>query len=273
MKPCEGGNDRKGVPALAFWAVYSGLLSVFGGWIMFKQIAVGVALLMWGAPALADWFGIGRVGALGGIYNSDFELVLRDTGGDVVDREGDSNTLASLGVFGGYTVAYDMFYADAALEFQTTPFDSAGEDGFDRTDLLLSVGVFLPRDFNASIGYRLAWQGDGFFDDDFYKESGPVIGIGFPSFPFIGNWRVNPSAAVNFTKLKFDSVDDEPSFTGVSLRAAVIQPDSPHSFGLRVQRFSGSDDESVEGVGRLDLDLTETYVHLFYQFSFMAMAW
>lgn len=220
---------------------------------MMKKMAVGVALAVWGSSVAAQMVGVGRVGALAGVYDFDFEF----SAGGLSANE--SSSELSVGLLTGYTVAWETFFADLALEYQTVDGDDTAD--FDRTDILLSVGAFLPADFSASIGYRFGYQGDGAFDDDFYNETGPFVGIGFPSFGVGGDWTVSTSAAVNFTELEFPN-NATADFFGISGRAAISKPGMPHSFGLRLQQFSDDED---------GFDLTETYGHLFYQYNFLAM--
>lgn len=215
---------------------------------MMNKVAMGVALAVFAGSVSAQMAGIGRVGALGGVYDSEFEA----------PGVGSSDaTEPTFGILAGYTVAWESFFADIGLEYQTITGGSDSAD-FDRTDVLLSVGAFLPNDFNASVGYRFGFQGDGAFDDDFYEETGPFVGVGFPSFTLGSDWGVNTSAAVNFTEIDLGG-GAKADFLGFSGRAALSRKGSPHTFGLRVQRFSDDED---------DFDLTETYAHLFYQLSF-----
>ncbi|MHA7832892.1 MAG: hypothetical protein ACX94A_00290 [Algiphilus sp.] len=99
---------------------------------MMKKIAVGVALAVWGSSVSAQMVGVGRVGALAGVYNFDFEF----SAGGVIANE--SSSELSVGILTGYTVAWETFFADLALEYQTVDGDETAD--FDRTDILLSVG-------------------------------------------------------------------------------------------------------------------------------------
>lgn len=216
---------------------------------MMNRIAAGLVIAVFAGTASGQMAGIGRVGVLGGVYDSELEI--SGVGSN-------SSTEPTFGALAGYTVAFESFFADIGLEYQTITGDGDNSADFDRTDVLVSVGAFLPKNFNASVGYRFGYQGDGPFDDGFYEETGPFVGVGFPSFGLGGNWTVNTSAAVNFTELDLGG-GAEADFIGFSGRAAMSMKGSPHTFGLRVQRFS--DDEQ-------GFDLTETYAHLFYQISF-----
>lgn len=226
---------------------------------MMKKLAVGVALAVWGSSVAAQMAGIGRVGVMGGVYDAEAQLSSATGSGS------SDSTEPSYGLLGGYTVAWDSTFFDIGVEYQTVDGDSDSAD-FDRTDVLISLGTFLPKDFSFSYGYRFGWQGDGVLDDDFYQETGPFVGLGLPSFAIVGDWTVNTSVAVNFTELDLPGVEQDVDFFGVSGRAAISKPGLPHSFGLRVQRFDGDVRES--GV---KLELTETYGHLFYQYNFFAM--
>lgn len=219
-----------------------------GGNEMMKRVFLGVATLLFTGSAMAQLQGVARAGVMGGVYDSEI------SGGGVSE----TSTEASYGVLGGYTFAWESTFFDIAAEYQTVDGGSDGAD-FDRTDVLLSLGVFLPKGFTASYGYRFGFQGDGFIEDDFYKETGPFVGAGFPAFSLFGQWELSTSTALNFTKLSIPGVPEDPSFFGVSARGAVSKPGSPHTVGLRVQHFM--DDES-------GFKLTETYAHLFYQISF-----
>ena len=219
---------------------------------MMNRVAMGLAITVFAGAASGQMAGIGRVGVLGGVYDSEL---------DVPGVVNEGSTEPTFGVLAGYTVAFESFFADIGLEYQTITGDGDNSADFDRTDVLVSVGAFLPRDFNASVGYRFGYQGDGAFDDGFYEETGPFVGVGFPSFGLGSNWTVSTSAAVNFTELDLGG-GAKADFIGFSGRAAMSMKGSPHSFGLRIQRFS--DDEQ-------GFDLTETYAHLFYQFSFLGM--
>lgn len=212
---------------------------------MLKKFLVGSALIMLSGQAVADVAGIGRAGFLAGYYDADFS-----GGGQAADQ-----SQTSMGVFGGYTLAYQSFFADLGLEYQSTSNNDGA--GFDRTDVLPSVGVFLPRGFNLQLGYRFGFQGEELFDDTIYKETGPFAGVGFPSFALGADYELSPSVGFNLTEFDFGTFEGD--FLGISVRAAVSKPASPHTFGVRIQRFQ--DRES-------DFKFIEHYVHLFYQVSF-----
>lgn len=224
---------------------------------------MGLAITVFAGVASGQMAGIGRVGVLGGLYDLD---VTASNGGGSSSGGG---TDYSYGVLSGYTVAWESFFADAAFEYQAVP----GNDDineFDRTDVLFSVGAFLPRDFTASAGYRFGWQGDGFFDDEVWTETGPFVGLGFPSFVVATDWTVSTSVAVNFTELEFPN-NQTADFFGLSGRAGVSRKGSPHSFGLRVQQFTYDERLNDPDLGAVDVDYEELYAHLFYQFSFLGM--
>ena len=226
---------------------------------MMKRVTFAVIGAVFASSASAQMVGIGRVGGLGGVYDAEAELSGTSGSGST------DSTEPSFGLLTGYTMALESIFFDLGLEYQTVNGDGDSAD-FDRTDVLLSVGTFLPRDFSVSAGYRFGWQGDGFLDDDFYRETGPFVGVGFPTFPVFADWEMSTSAAVNFTELDLPGVSQDIDFFGLSGRAAVSKPGLPHTFGLRVQRFNGDVRE-----GGTKLELTETYAHLFYQFNFFPM--
>lgn len=212
---------------------------------MIRNIAVGAVLALCSGPLLADVAGVGRAGFLAGYYDLDTSV------------GGQNQT--SMGIFGGYTLAFqNLFFADLGVEYQSTSNNDGA--GFDRTDVLPSVGIFLPRGFSAQLGYRIGYQGQEFFDDEIYKETGPFFGLGFPSMQVVGDYELSPSIGFNLTEFDFDDPNlPKSDFYGLSARAAVSKPGSPHTFGLRIQRFE--DRES-------GFKFIEHYAHLFYQVSF-----
>lgn len=212
---------------------------------MIRNVAVGVVLVLCSGQALADLAGIGRAGFLGGLYESEIS-----SGSTAADQ-----SQTSLGVSAGYTLATGMFFADLGLEYQST--SSKDGAGFDRTDVLPSIGLFLPGGFSVQLGYRLGYQGEELFDDTVYRETGPFAGLGLPAFALVGDYELSPSVGVNLTEFDFGST--EADFYGLSARAAVSKPGSPHTFGLRLQRFEDRED---------GLKFIEHYLHLFYQVSF-----
>lgn len=212
---------------------------------MIRNIGFGVVLALCSSQAFADLAGIGRAGFLGGYYDAEFS-----GGGQAADQ-----SQTSMGFLTGYTLASGSFFADLGLEYQST--SNKDSAGFDRTDVLPSVGMFLPGDFNIQLGYRLGYQGEELFDDTVYRETGPFAGLGLPAFKVTGDYELSPSVGLNLTEFDFGQFEGD--FYGLSLRAAVSRPGSPHTFGARLQRFEDRED---------GFKFIEHYLHLFYQVSF-----
>lgn len=222
---------------------------------MIRNLAVGIVMALCSGHAVADLAGVGRAGFLGGIYDAELSGQLGGQPAQVDLSE------TSMGLFAGYTFAMDSFFADIAVEYQSTSRSEGG--GFDRTDVLPSVGMFLPGGLSLQLGYRLGLQGNDLFDDSFYQETGPFAGLGLPAISLVGDYELSPSVGFNLTTFDFDGTSEDADFYGLSARAAVSKPGSPHTFGLRLQRFEDRED---------GLKFIESYVHLFYQVSFGAFS-
>lgn len=210
------------------------------------------------APSGPQWGG--RVGVVVGQYKGEFELLGQSEGGDFE---------LTYGLSGGVSAAVGNFIFDLGLELlrQDLPAEEV-----DRTDLLPSVSYLIGRHGVVFLGYRLAQQGDGPFNDDLLKENGFFVGAGLGGLP-AGPLLLSPSAAYNLSEVEVnddpDDVFDEFDYDGVSLKLGLALQRAPqHSVELRYQRFNGDVDLSAPGLPSATAELTETYVQATYFYRF-----
>lgn len=111
---------------------------------------------------------------------------------------------------------------------------------FDRTDAKVTAGYQFPNRITPFVGARLAWQGDGFFNDDSYKETGYFLGASLSGMKVGEAGAFAVSLAYNDSTL--DTAGGELEVDGLSARVAFNLAKSPVGFSLKYQEFSDDND-------------------------------
>lgn len=222
-----------------------------------------------------------RLGVLGGIYDFDPSEVLRASRGDSYGLQaGVRYTTRSL--IDGVTL-----FADASLERVSNRGEPlAGiSANFNRTDLVLLVGAPVAKRLTPFLGYRLAWQNgqgtltnangpagsssifdSGLFDDDLYREAGPLGGLSVQVWEN-ASIATSLTVAYNETEVEYGKLssflsDDDQSITSFTL--ALTPVGSKNQFLLRWQRFE-LDRSSTNREEFAQVDYEEDYIHLIVQ--------
>lgn len=242
-----------------------------------KRVATGIALgaaLVAGSAYAQDesMYWAGRIGPMLGMYQGEAKITLTDlTTGAADNLSIDGDWEPAYGLQTGISAGYGNFFADLGLEYQRIDF---GGDSLDRTDILLSAGYLLNDLWSVFAGYRQGMQGDGVFNDDTLSERGFFIGAGVGGMQ-MGQLVVGASLAYNLSEVEDFPVEGADfDYPGISLKVSASLKDHPqHGFQLRYQRFSGDDkllfqDGQGQDIGRLDYELTESYVQLSYLYNF-----
>jgi hypothetical protein len=159
----------------------------------------------------------------------------------------------------GYYVLVGSFYGNLGLELLR---GRLGAEILDRTDVLPTLGYYVTNNLSVFAGYRWAYQGPNFFNNDDFDERGPYVGVGYGGIPLAADWMLGTSLAYNFDTVKDFFVDDY-RYHGIGIKLSANKAGSPHSFQLRAQRFSGE-----ESTGGITLELSEIYVTTSYSYSF-----
>ncbi len=236
-------------------------------------IALGAALVAGSAYAQDDsMYWAGRIGPMVGMYQGEVSLKLTDlTTGESISEPFDGDWEPAYGLQAGISAGYGDFFADLGLEYQRIDF---GGDSLDRTDILLSAGYLLNDLWSVFAGYRQGMQGDGVFNDDTLSERGFFIGAGVGGME-MGPMVMGASLAYNLSKVDDFPVDGADfDYPGISLKvSASLKAYPQHGFQLRYQRFNGDDslffqNDVGQDIGRLDYELTESYVQLSYLYNF-----
>ncbi|MEC9361582.1 MAG: hypothetical protein ACPHN2_03470 [Sinimarinibacterium flocculans] len=242
------------------------------------KIAVAAGLLAVANTAMAEeMYFSARVGPTLGMYQQDATFVIADadTGDVIVEGQSDDSWETAYGAQVGASAAYGNFFGDIGIEFLAVDSDA----DLDRTDVLVSLGYLIGQHWSAFVGYRKGMQGDGFFDDDTFNESGFFLGAGIGGVE-VGDFVVGSSLAYNFSEAKdFPFEGEEFDYEGISFKLSGSLKSMPqHSLQFRYQRFTGDSSDvqpvDVDGDGvpdgnlRLDVDLTESYMQLTYLYSF-----
>lgn len=205
---------------------------------------------------------VGRISILTGLYDIKSDRRVSNGFDPAVPSEFDSDTgMVGGGVSGSFVVG--NYSADAILEYTDI-------DRFSVTEGIARVGYRLVRTLIASVGYRVAQQGDGFANDDVYEEAGYLVGLGVGPVPvpFIQSQRLFLSGAVTYNGSELDLPSgDTPSADGLtaSLRLTVLK--SPWSASVRYRRFS-FDNTNRSGVVITEEDLTEQYLSAALEYRF-----
>lgn len=138
----------------------------------------------------------------------------------------------------GLSASHGRFVADLGLDYMRFKAPGFNLGTIDRYDALLTVGVIATSHLSVFSGYRIAWQGDGFFDDDIWKESGAVVGASYGGIE-MGPLLLGVSAAYSFSEAEYPDGSDF-DYPGISLKLNLSVADAPnHALQLRYQRFSG----------------------------------
>ena len=188
-------------------------------------------------PSMASAAVGGRAGVFGGTYKfENTSSVTQDTN--------------AYGYLLGGTASFEYFFVDLGLEYQ-----HLANDFLDRTDYLGTVGLKLGN-FSVFAGYREGHYGDDFNSDDYFKETGPLGGVG-ASFDLDA---VLLSVSVAYNKVDLDPLTTEAD--GFSARVRAAFSGTPHAVFLRAQKFDG--DSPVFTT----FTFSEEYVQLGYDYSF-----
>lgn len=193
-----------------------------------------ISLLAVSGTAMAEGVVIPRLGAHLGQYEVEFSA-------PGIDADNDET---AYGLETGLFYGRKQFVADLGLEFLDV-------DNFDITSTNLTLGWRFAKHWSAFAGYRYAWQGDGAFDDEFYTEDGPFIGIGLGGMPLAdwGSWGLS----VAYNDDEAEIADTTFDFTGISAKFLVSLRNQPIGLQLRYQQFEDDADE---------FDLKEDYLLL-----------
>lgn len=116
--------------------------------------------------------------------------------------------------------------------------NSSSNTEFERTDFKFTVGTSFDVGFSLTpfVGYRYAWQGDGYFNDDLYIETGYFLGVALGRLTWIEGFEISLSGSYNDTTLDNESGPDTDA-TGLSARIAIKPEKSPLGFSLKYQNF------------------------------------
>lgn len=180
---------------------------------------------------------------------------------------GQSNDETALAAGLGFAFGIDSFFGDVSLELVDL-------SSFRKTDAQLSAGYRFTDHWSVFGGIRYGMQStqlenesEEFFDDNFYSEIGPFLGVGFGGLSLGEKAVASFSLAYAYNELSpnedtFPNVDGDSS--GFSAKIGLGFRGSPHSLSVRFQRFDGEFDFP----GGSTLDYTETYLYLTYQVMF-----
>lgn len=216
-----------------------------------KSVAVG-AIAVLGCSGVANASGFYQLrGSLSpGLYESKVS-------GSNISSKGDGTIYAfDLGSVIGFKLSDTMNLAvDLELEAMSVDAEADGtisgqafsnpSADFERTDLKLTTGLAINLSSQLSLspflGYRTAWQGDGYFDDTFYTENGFFLGLGASAS--VGK-QARIAGAFAFNKTKLDSTGGtEDDADGYSVRLT-LRPNQHYGVSLKYQGFET--DGSVE---------------------------
>lgn len=250
------------------------------------RLFLGSSLLFVAGSAAAQGSGLlfnGRIGPTVGMYELDVSkarlvdpttgLLIIDpaTGQPLFDASQEGDQELAYGAQVGLTAGWGSFSADVAIDYLRLDLPEA----IDRTDLLLTLGYLIGSHGSVFAGYRFGFQGDGFFNDDIFKETGPFIGAGIGGIE-VGAVTLSSSLAWNFSQIEDFPVDgQETDYDGISLKlGGALKSHPQHVVQLRYQMFEGDDssrlDVNDDGVADaiLELDVEESYLQLFYLYNF-----
>lgn len=203
-----------------------------------------------GADDTATWSLKG--GLVAGRYSVDSDF---SVGGNKTSLADENERI--FGGMVGTSLSGERFFGDLSVEFMDI-------DAFDVSELLGTVGYVITPTWSFFAGARLSWQGDGLFDDEFYKERGPFVGVS-AFFPVSEQWAVGLSGSYNRSRFDFTGAGKDDG-NGYSLKAQLNRRGTGHSLGIRFRTFDV--DTDLEGApGKIEL--TEEYLTAYYQYSFV----
>lgn len=240
-------------------------------------LAAGLVLsasATYAAEQKVSW--LGRVGPTVGFYAADFTVDFTDVASGTTTEQGfDGDQETAYGLQAGLNASYGNWFGDLAVDYLRFEFE---DDKVHRTDLVLTAGYRIGDNFSVFAGFRKSTQGDGVFNDDVFEEDGPLVGAGVGGIA-AGALVLGASLAANFSELEFsdaeefDGLGSDVDYDGLSLKLSAALKSRPnHSLQLRLQRYEGDDSANVGdadgGVTRIDIELEEKYVQLYYIYSF-----
>lgn len=205
-----------------------------------------------------------RIQAFSGRYDISTRREV-DTGFEPPDPSRFDDHTGYYGLATGLTIAQGRYGVDLAVDF-------ADIDRNDITEFALRLVTTFGEHGTASVGYRAALQGDGFANDDSYRERGFLIGLGFRNLhvPWLtGSWvgSMSGSLTYNASELELPS-GNTPNAKGLLavIKVPLVRyPD--YGLGLRYRRFD-VDDLTVTGPLRVRDELTESYLAGFVEYVF-----
>lgn len=205
-----------------------------------------------------------RVQAFTGRYDISTRREV-DTGFEPPDPARFDDHTGYYGLATGLTIARGRYGVDMAVDF-------ADIDRNDITELALRLVTTFGEHGTASVGYRAALQGDGFANDDSYRERGFLIGLGFRNLevPWLsGSWVGSMAGSLTYNASELElpngNTPDAKGLLAVIKMPLVRYPD--YGLGLRYRRFD-VDDVTVTGPLRVRDQLTESYLAGFVEYIF-----
>lgn len=196
----------------------------------------------------------GRAYILTGYYDVESDRRVSNN----FDPEISTSFASDTGTVGGGlagVVTFAGFAADLGLEYTDI-------DLFSITEATLRLSRKLTRRFGVVAGLRVAEQGDGFANDDIYREYGFLAGVTFGPFavPIAALSRLSVSTGLNYNGSRIDIEGPKtPHADGLTATIRVSDQGSPWSASLRYRRFE-FDNKIESGAAIAREDLTEQYV-------------
>lgn len=198
----------------------------------------------------------GRLSVFTGLYDVDSERAVSNGFDPILSTDFETDTgMVGAGISGFSSLG--NYVADLVLEYTDI-------DRFSITEAQFRLNRRLNRWLNVFAGYRVAQQGDGFANDDIYRESGYLVGTGAGpvALPFVdASRRLQLAGAVTYngSELELPSDGGSPSADGLVLSLRLSRQASPWSVSLRYRRFA-FDNSTPLGSGSIKEDVTEQYV-------------
>lgn len=217
---------------------------------------------------------VGRIGPTVGTYQGEVKVRIADVNNvTLIDETVGGDSELMYGFQGGLTASDGRLFLDLALDYLRV---ELADEKVDRTDLTFTGGFKLGSNGSFFAGYRIGAQGDGVFNDDNFEESGPFIGAGLGGLS-AGPLYLGASAAFNFSNVDdFPVPGEDLDYDGISVKfSAALKSMPSHSLQLRIQQFEGDGsvgaDTDMDGDAdlRTDFELEETYLQLYYIYSFV----
>lgn len=223
---------------------------------MHKSI-LGLGLVLLSGAALANQTVIqARASLSPGLY--DFGISVPGLG----SASGDGSIIAADTGFSAIFVQANggAVLSDIELEYMDIDVSGSGGGSFNRTDLKLTTGYQFPSRITPIVGYRFAAQGDGFFNDDNYQETGFFVGVGYSGIKLGDFGSLGGSLAYNATELEFPD-GSKLDADGGSARVSVSLNEIPLSIGLRYQTFD---------ISESTFNFDESYFLLSFTYTFFS---